>query len=63
MTLEQIRNIAEIDDVADKNGGYLDFVTAQKEHYDYRKIIEYCKSNNLSPLELTEKEKSFFVIK
>ncbi len=53
---------AEIDTIADRSGGYVDFVLTQEAHYDYRKLLEYCNDKNISPLDLDEEEKKQFLI-
>ena len=54
--------MSELDSIADLSGGYVDFVPFQDLHYDYRKMLEYCKKKNVSPTDLDEEEIKQFLI-
>ena len=53
--------MSEIDDAAERAGGYV-VDTPIAEHYDYRKMIKYCRENDKEPTELTQEEIKQFVI-
>lgn len=61
MTDEDIRNMVALDEAAERAGGY---VTPLKDsvHYDYRKILAYCKERGIKPEELTTHEVNQFII-
>lgn len=62
MSEQEIREMNELDDLAEKFGGYVCTEIPDALHYDYRKIIEYCRENGIEPLDLTIREMQSFVI-
>lgn len=54
--------MSTLDDAADRAGGYVDFFFDQGTHYDYRKIIEYCKKKGIEPQDMTLRELGQFVL-
>lgn len=62
MSEQDIKNMALLDDAADKAGGYVSPIFKGNEIYDYRKILEYCKQKKIDPLDLTVRELGKFII-
>jgi len=54
--------MSELDSIADLSGGYVDNTPFRDLHYDYRKMLEYCKRKNVSPTDLDEEEIKEFQI-
>lgn len=52
-----------LDEAAEKAGGYLSPFIDSKTHYDYRKMIAYCREKGIEPLDLTIRELHQFIIK
>ena len=57
--LEQMR---ELDEAADRAGGYVAAFPAPGQHVDYRKLLKYCKEKGIEPLDLTLREYHQFVV-
>lgn len=61
MTEEDIKKMEALDEAAERAGGYVvplrDIV-----HYDYRKILAYCKERGIEPQDLTIREVNQFII-
>ncbi|MGN0691774.1 MAG: hypothetical protein ACI4K7_05460 [Oscillospiraceae bacterium] len=64
MSEKDFSKICELDDIAEQAGGFVDYtVSSEKEvHYDYRAIIDYCRKNNIEPIDMTIREMQQFVI-
>lgn len=62
MSEQQIRDMRELDELAEKAGGFLSTLGNNKVHYDYRKISKYCKDKGIEPIDLTIRELNCFVI-
>ena len=62
MSEKEIREMKELDELAEKAGGYLAPLSDERTRYDYRKINEYCKERGIEPLDLTIRELNQFVI-
>ena len=62
MTKEDLKAMAELDEAAEEAGGYLAPLTDRYTHYDYRKMIEYCREKQIEPLDLTIREFHKFII-
>jgi hypothetical protein len=56
--------MADLDEAAEEAGGYVAFNPNIKDeiHYDYRKIIEYCKEKGIEPVDMTIRELHNFII-
>ncbi len=54
--------MTEIDTAADKAGGYVSPLFKGNTMYDYRKLLAYCKENEIDPLDLTIRELGKFII-
>jgi len=52
-----------LDETAEKASGYLSPFIDSKTHYDYRKMIAYCREKGIEPLDLTIRELHQFIIK
>ena len=53
MSEQDRKKMQELDAAAEKAGGFVDFVFDKNTHYDYRKIIEYCKEKGIEPQDMT----------
>lgn len=62
MSEQQIRDMRELDELAEKAGGFLSALGNNKIHYDYRKISQYCKEKGIEPIDLTIRELNCFII-
>lgn len=62
MSEQEIRDMRELDELAEKAGGYVSFLNNDKVHYDYRKISKYCKEKGIEPIDLTIRELNQFII-
>ena len=62
MSEQDRKKMQELDAAAEKAGGFVDFVFDKNTHYDYRKIIEYCKEKGIEPQDMTIRELGQFVI-
>ena len=58
MTAEFIRKIIELDEAAERAGGYVALPTAEsnKIGYDYPALSRYCKERGIKPASLSEGE-------
>ena len=63
MSEQEIRDMRELDEIAEKSGGFVSFLGNNQTHYDYREISKYCKEKGIEPIDLTLRELSRFVIK
>lgn len=62
MSEQEIKRMTEIDTAADKAGGYVSPLFKGNTMYDYRKLLAYCKENEIDPLDLTIRELGKFII-
>lgn len=62
MSEKEIREMRELDEIAEKAGGYVAPLNDKETQYDYRKMSEYCKEKGIEPLDLTLRELNQFVI-
>lgn len=63
MSEKEIDAMKALDEAAEKAGGYLSPIIDSKTHYDYRKMIAYCREKGIEPLDLTIRELHQFIIK
>lgn len=63
MSDEKMKKMSAIDTAAEKAGGYVSHVFSPNTHYNYRKISEHCKANNIDPRDLTIRELEKFIAK
>lgn len=61
MSENEIREMRELDELAEKAGGFV-MPVEHSVHYDYRMISQYCKEKGIEPLDLTLREMSNFVV-
>ena len=59
-----IEKLAELDDMAEKAGGYvaLNSDIENEPHYNYRAISKYCKEKGIEPLDMTIRELNSFIV-
>ena len=62
MTREQMRDMAELDRVAEEAGGFVSPMFNNNVHYDYRKLLAYCEEKGIDPRDVTIKELDKFII-
>ena len=62
MSEQEIRDMRELDELAEKAGGFVSFLNNDNVHYDYRKISQYCKEKGIEPIDLTIRELNQFVV-
>ena len=56
------KNMIELDEVAEKAGGFTSLVKGEDIHYDYRAINKYCKEKGIQPIDMTIRELNTFII-
>ena len=62
MSQEEIRKMKELDEAAEKAGGFTSPVSSDNIHYDYRGINQYCKEKGIEPIDMTIRELNRFVV-
>nr|DAH37293.1 MAG TPA: hypothetical protein [Caudoviricetes sp.] len=62
MSEKEMKDMIVLDEIAEKAGGYVDQTSKTKVHYNYRKILEYCKEKNIEPIDLTVRELQRFIV-
>lgn len=62
MTKQDMDAMANMDEAAEQAGGYLSPSLKSNIHYDYRKIMDYCKAKGIDPRDMTIRELDSFVI-
>ena len=62
MSEQEIRDMRELDELAEKAGGFVSELIDNNVHYDYRKISEYCKEKGIEPVDLTIRELNQFIV-
>jgi len=62
MSEKELKEMKDLDEAAEEAGGFLAPFTNVNAHYDYRKIIEYCKEKEIEPIDLTIRELQNFII-
>ena len=63
MSKDEIKKMKELDEAAERAGGFTSPVSADEIHYDYREIIRYCKEKGIEPIDMTIRELNRFVVK
>ncbi len=56
------RAAIELDELAEKAGGYLKFCRPLTIEFDYREMTEYCRKKGVSKMDLSEDELKLFEI-
>lgn len=59
---KKLQQMRELEDAADRAGGYVAALPAPEQHVDYRKMLSYCKDKGIDPLDLTLREYNQFII-
>ena len=62
MSDQEMEAMKALDEAVEKSGGCLSPVFDSKTHYDYRKILAYCREKGIEPLDLTIRELHQFII-
>lgn len=62
MDENQLKQIRDMEEAADRAGGYVSAFPSPEQHVDYRKLLKYCKEKGVDPLDLTLREYNQFVI-
>ena len=62
MSEQEIRDMKELDKLAEEAGGFVADIGNNNTHYDYRKIIDYCKEKGIEPIDMTIRELNRFII-
>ena len=57
-----IERMKELDEAAEKAGGFVSMLKSDEIHYDYREIIKHCKKRGIQPVDLTIRELNSFII-
>jgi len=60
MTKKEIAKFVELDEAAEKAGGYVD-PNADVPDYDIRAVDDYCKKRGIDPSTLTDEELKPFI--
>ncbi len=62
MSKDEIKKMKELDEAAERAGGFTSPFSADEIHYDYREIIRYCKEKGIEPIDMTIRELNRFVV-
>ncbi len=62
MTEKDLKEMRELDEIAEKAGGFTAFPSDKEQTYDFRKIIQYCKEKGIEPVDMTIRELNSFII-
>lgn len=60
MSNEELQRMKELDEAAERAGGYVSYMPDSKQHYDYRKLLDYCRKKGIDPLDITIRELNKF---
>jgi len=63
MTKKQIKDMALLDELAVKAGGYVAPPKKGQPREDVRALYEYAKKKGVEPINLTENERAMFIIR
>jgi len=58
----ELNRMRELDDVADRAGGFLAPLASADTHYDYRALLKYCREKKIEPLDMTIRELHRFIL-
>ena len=56
------RKMIELDEAAERAGGFVSMIKSEDIHYDYRAIDKYCKEKGIEPIDMTIRELNAFII-
>lgn len=62
MDSETLKAMRELDEAAEKAGGYVINNGSKVPHYDYRKLLKYCREKGKDPRDMTIRELDCFII-
>ncbi len=62
MSEKELEKMRELDDVAERAGGFVAPLTRHDVHYDYREISRYCRKKKIEPQDLTIRELKKFIV-
>lgn len=62
MSKDDLKKMKDLDEAAEKYGGFTDPASDRNIHYDYRKINDYCKSKGIEPIDMTIRELNEFIV-
>ena len=62
MSETERKKMIELDEAAEKAGGFVSDIKSENVHYDYREILKYCKEKGIDPIDLTIRELNSFII-
>lgn len=62
MSHEDIKKMRDLDEAAEKAGGFTAVFSADDVHYNYREISRYCKEKGIEPVDMTIRELNRFII-
>lgn len=62
MSSEARKAMIELDEAAEKAGGYTAPLSKNVTHFDYRGILKYCKEKGIEPIDMTIREFNSFII-
>ncbi len=63
MSKEEIKKMRDLDEAAEKAGGFTSVFSADDVHYNYREINRYCKEKGIEPIDMTIRELNQFLVK
>lgn len=63
MSEQELERMRELDEAAEKAGGFLAPLSDAKTSYDYRAIVKYCREKGIDPVDITVRELNRFRIK
>lgn len=62
MSEKELKKMRDLDEAAEKAGGFVASLEGKETHYDYRKINKYCKERGIEPVDLTIRELNTFIV-
>lgn len=62
MSHDELKKMRDLDEIAEKAGGFTSTIASEDIHYDYRKINQYCKEKGIEPIDMTIRELNRFIV-
>ncbi|MBQ7725991.1 MAG: hypothetical protein IJT66_02485 [Clostridia bacterium] len=62
MSHEELEKMRDLDEIAEKAGGFTSTIPPEDIHYDYRKINQYCREKGIEPVDMTIRELNRFIV-
>ena len=62
MSKDEIKKMKDLDEAAERAGGFTSPVSVDEIHYNYREINRYCKEKGIEPIDMTIRELNRFVV-